>query len=123
MSLTFEQLQIANKARGSEWCAKGQDPGPAFSAIELSGEVGELKTELDALIHHVLLLQNPLKKNIRALLRMPGGSFDLEPTEDELADVVICCSLLANRLTMDLGAAVARKFNKTSNKHGFKTLL
>jgi NTP pyrophosphatase (non-canonical NTP hydrolase) len=64
-----------------------------------------------------------LKKNIRAQLDMPGGSFDLTPTEDELGDVVICCSLLANRLGINLGDVVARKFNKTSNKHGFCVLL
>ncbi len=121
--LTFTDLQLANKLRGKFWCKDGQDPGTAFSGIELSGEVGELKDELDALIGHVLKLQNPLKKNIRAQLNMAGGSFDLEPTEDELADVVICCSLLANRLGTDLGSAVRRKLNKTSAKYQLPVVL
>lgn len=37
---------------------------------------------------------------------------------DELADLVIYADLLAERLEIDLGAAVVRKFNKVSERVG-----
>ena len=41
----------------------------------------------------------------------------------ELADVVICVDLLASALGGDLGEAVRRKFNATSEKNGLLTRL
>ena len=105
--LTFDALQDANRERGKVW-GKGQDIPVLFNAVELGGECGELL--------------NAIKKAERYKLGMPGGvSFgqSMQDIADELGDVVICCSLLANKLGIDLGAATARKFNKTSEKHGF----
>lgn len=122
-SLTFGRLQEANAERAQYWTKGGKSPGPEFSVIELGGEIGELKEALDNLIGHFLVMQNPIKKNIRQLLDMAGGNPDVTASQDELGDVVICCSLLANKFGWDLGELVARKFNKTSDKHGFPVKL
>lgn len=108
-TLSFSELQRANSARAPFWCQSGKTPDLSFSIIELGGEVGELLNEV--------------KKKIRFDLGMAGGKDDPEAIEDELGDVVICCSLLANKLGVDLGKCVARKFNKTSRKHDFPVLL
>lgn len=42
---------------------------------------------------------------------------------DELADVIIAADLVASELGIDLGQAVADKFNATSRKHGMATLI
>lgn len=42
---------------------------------------------------------------------------------DEIADVVIYLDLLASRAGIDLGAAVQRKFNQTSDKVGYEARL
>ena len=123
MSLTFETLQKANKERAVYWTKGKPGPGLAFNVIELGGEIGELKESLDKLIEHFLVMQNPIKKTIRQMRDMAGGNADLTAVEDELGDVVICCSLLANALDLDLGEITARKFNKTSDKHGFPVKL
>jgi len=99
--MTIEQLQEANRVRGEKW---GR-PGLEFSAIELGGESGEVL--------------NAVKKYIRFKNGMAGGVESLEPIEEELADVVICASLMSNDLNINLTEAIRRKFNKTSEKHGF----
>lgn len=80
-----------------------------FSAIELGGETGELL--------------NKIKKYLRFKAGMVGGEDNLEDVADELGDVAICCSLLAIQLGISLGDVTARKFNKTSEKHGFPVTL
>ncbi len=105
--MTFQHLQEKNAERAALWTQGKTDL--SFAAIELGGEVGEFLNEL--------------KKFLRFKLGVAGGKCDAEAVGDELADVVICCSLLANHLGEDLGALVARKFNKTSEKHGFEIYL
>lgn len=106
MSLTFDQLANANSLRAPEW--GGPPASLEFKAIELGGEAGEAL--------------NKIKKFLRHELGCVGG-VDLETTReevaDELGDVVICADLLATKLGIDLGRATTRKFNKTSDKHGF----
>jgi NTP pyrophosphatase (non-canonical NTP hydrolase) len=105
--ITFEALQIANRERGKVWGA-GQDIPYLFNAVELGGEAGEVL--------------NAVKKFYRGEIGIAGGvdrEKSLNDIAEELGDVVICCSLLANKLGINLGQAVADKFNKTSEKHGF----
>lgn len=109
MSLTFAELQLANKKRAEYWTNGGPSPGLEFSVIELGGEVGELLNEV--------------KKLLRFRNGMVGGKDNMQDIADELGDVVVCCSLLANKLGMDLGDITARKFNKTSDKHGFPVFI
>lgn len=102
--LTLAELQRASTERGVAWRNGQPSLSLEFAVIELGGEAGEL---LDA-----------TKKYLRQMYGMKGAG-PLSDVLDELADVVICCSLLANKLEIDLADAVARKFNATSVKHGF----
>lgn len=104
MSLTFDEVQRANKDRMKEWAA-GQEFPLLFNAVELAGEAGELL--------------NNIKKRFRAEMGVAGGKIDDENLAEELGDVVICCFILANKLGLNLGRVTADKFNKTSIKNGF----
>lgn len=121
--LTFDELQEANRVRGAKW---GESPGIDFRGMELGGEAGELlEAVLDAA--HVAAragkAMNAVKKLSRHEKGMPGGNPDLEAVADEIGDVIISCSLLANDLGINLGEATVNKFNKTSVKHGFSDRL
>jgi len=126
MTLTFDQLQQANKDRAVHWRGGGKSPGVESNIIELGGEAGELleammlAVEVAAKTGKVL---NESKKYLRHVNGMVGGKDNLDDVADELGDVVICCSLLANKLGLDLAEITARKFNKTSDKHGFPVKL
>ena len=102
--MTFDEFSQVNRARCLAW-AKGKDAGILFHSNELAGEVGEAC--------------NAVKKLYRLRMGWAGGSDTTEAIMDELADVVICADLVAMQLDGDLGAALARKFNRTSAKHGF----
>ena len=86
-------------------------PGTTFSlsfrGLELGGETGELLNEL--------------KKLERIRLGLAGGKCDLQAIEEELADVMICVDLIAMDLDIELGPAIQKKFNKTSEKFGLST--
>jgi len=111
--LTFEKLRKTNDRRSIEW----GDHVPIlddveFCAIELGGETGELL--------------NVIKKLLRYKHGMRGGislAESRQSIEDELADVVICVDRLASCFDIDLGLAVRRKFNKTSDKQKLKTII
>ena len=60
---------------------------------------------------------NVVKKLERERLGLRGSRATLEDLADELADVVICADLLAKAANINLDEAVARKFNKTSEKY------
>lgn len=106
MSITFKELRVANEARAAFWKpANGGSFSFEFRMIELAGEVGEAC--------------NIAKKMAREKLGAVGSRATQAEIEDELADVVITADLAAMSLGIDLGSAVARKFNKTSRKHAF----
>lgn len=101
--LTFEHLRAVNLAR----CRGGFFPLVTWSPVEwsnaMAGEAGEVC--------------NLTKKALRK-----GGRDDTPPPDvcraiaDELADVITYADLLAARLGIDLGHAVARKFNEVSRR-------
>ena len=115
MSLTFEQLSEANLRR----CEAAFHPLDAWSLTDwmtaVAGECGEAA--------------NVIKK----LRRIDIGSGFVRPTEqaapllddlaDELADTVIYLDLLAARAGINLGEAVAAKFNRTSKRVGSEVRL
>jgi NTP pyrophosphatase (non-canonical NTP hydrolase) len=104
--MKFEDLRNANIERQREW--PGDDKADvAFRAIEVAGEFGEVA--------------EAIKKFLRAERGISGSTATLEDVADEMADSIIALDLLANQLDLDLGAAVARKFNMTSVKYGLKT--
>lgn len=106
--LSFADLADANRARQIEW-----DPANsltlAFRGNEMAGEVGEAC--------------NIIKKLERERLGLPGGRATSEALAEELADVIICTSLIATSEGIDLAQAVIDKFNKSSDKLGLRTKL
>ena len=108
MNPTYQTLRAANTARQVEW-ANGDDTPALFKATELGGEVGEAL--------------NVVKKLERERFGWKGSRDTVEHLAEELADIIICTDLLAMHYGIDLNAAVARKFNATSEKVGLNTRL
>lgn len=101
-------LRSANIARQNEWDQNNQISA-AYRGNELAGEVGEAC--------------NVIKKLERERLGILGSRATVGELADELADVLICADLIAMHYGIDLEAAVARKFNATSEKVGLQTRL
>jgi len=99
-------LRSANLARQAEWDTDGQIT-LSYRGNELAGEVGEAC--------------NLIKKLERERMGIAGSRASVEHLAEELADVIICADLIAMQLGIDLQAAVATKFNKTSEKVGLVT--
>lgn len=101
-------LAEMNAQRHAEW-DRNAKVTIEYRGNELAGEVGELC--------------NILKKMARERNGMVGSRATKEEAADELADVIICASLIAMDLGIDdVWYAVKRKFNKTSIKYGLKTM-
>ena len=110
--ISFLELRVANNLRQVEWPgSEGVDL--CFRGLEMAGEAGELA--------------NKIKKLVRLQRGISGTTEDqrtlLTEICGELADVVICCDLIASDLGLGLGLAVQEKFNATSEKHGLKTMI
>jgi NTP pyrophosphatase (non-canonical NTP hydrolase) len=99
-------LREANEARQKEWDQDNRID-LAYRACELAGEAGEAA--------------NVCKKIERERRGIRGSRASLQDLADELADVVICADLIAMHEGIDLGEAVARKFNATSAENGLAT--
>ena len=102
----LDVLREANKWRHIEW-SQGNAISLSYRGNELAGEVGEAC--------------NILKKLDREQMGIVGSRASKDQLADELADVVICVDLIAMDMSIDLAAAVRRKFNATSEKYGLKT--
>lgn len=107
-TISLADLRDANIARQAEWCPE-QTPDLSFRGNELAGETGEAC--------------NVIKKLERTRHGWRGSEDTVEHLAEELADVVITADLVAMAAEIDLDAAVARKFNSTSEKHGLQTRL
>ena len=101
-NLTFAEFSAMNRERCHQWMGSGDTLH--HHVIGLAGEVGELCNEV--------------KKVDRAARGVPGGKSDGD-VAGEIADVLIYLDLVAMHLDVDLEAAVVKKFNATSVKHGF----
>ena len=106
--MSFDKLRAANAKRQKEW-DKDNQITLSYRGTELGGEVGEAL--------------NIIKKLERERLGIKGSRAKLEDLAEELADVIICCDLIAMATGIDLTEAVERKFNKTSEKVGLETRL
>jgi NTP pyrophosphatase (non-canonical NTP hydrolase) len=121
----FRKLAIASEARQQEW-----DPMNrvtlSYRGNELAGEIGEA---LEACANLIDLgkaggrASNIIKKLERERLGIKGSRATKEQAAEELADVVICATLVALDLDIDLWPAVVAKFNKTSDAVGLSTHL
>lgn len=103
----YDDLTEANKARQIEW--NGDKTSALYRATELGGECGEVL--------------NVVKKLERERLGIAGSRETVEHLGEELADVVICVSLLALAYGIDIDKEVPKKFNKTSKAVGLNTFM
>lgn len=104
---SFADLRAVNTARDHEWNSGTERVSLSFRGLELSGEVGEAC--------------NIMKKLERERYGIRGSRASPEMLAEELADVIICVDLIAMDLGIDLGEAVKRKFDATSEKYGLAT--
>lgn len=104
--MRFKDLRDANDTRRKEWPGDAQ-ADLSFRALEVAGEAGELC--------------EAMKKYLRGQKGIAGSTATLEQVAEEMADCLIAVDLLAGQLGIDLGQAVQRKFNKTSEKYGLNT--
>lgn len=102
-ALTFSDLRVANLERCGIAFHALDDWSPTDWGTAVAGEVGEAL--------------NLIKKLRR------GDPVARPAIASELADAVIYLDLLAARLGIDLGRAVAYKFNRVSERKGVGTLL
>ena len=103
--MSFDKLRAANAKRQKEW-DKDNQITLSYRGTELGGEVGEAL--------------NIIKKLERERLGIKGSRATLQDLAEELADVIICCDLIAMATGIDLTEAVEKKFNKTSEKVGME---
>lgn len=109
LDLSLRGLRNANTCRQLQWPGVKAPVSDEFRGIELGGEVGEAL--------------NVLKKLVRERNGYGGSRATVQDLADELADVVICVDLLAERFGIDLGPAVIHKFNETSTKMGIPIMI
>jgi NTP pyrophosphatase (non-canonical NTP hydrolase) len=106
--LNLKTLLEANLKRQKVWCPDVK-PDLSFRGNELAGEVGEAC--------------NVIKKLERERHGWRGSRDTKEHLGEELADVIICTSLIALEAGIDLSEAVVAKFNSTSEKLGLPVRL
>lgn len=107
--MNMNTLRVANVARDQEWNTGSERVSMTFRATELAGEVGEAC--------------NVIKKLERERIGLVGSRDTKEHLAEELADIVICTDLVAMDAGIELDAAIAAKFNATSEKNGLSTRL
>ena len=101
-SLTFGQLREATRLRGQEVFAHTLDWTATDFGTALAGEIGEAC--------------NILKKLRRGELTQDESRDAVFQLAHELADAVTYIDLLAQKYGVDLGQAVAEKFNVVSRR-------
>ena len=121
----YFDLRGANIARQEEWTSSGEYDA-SYRGNELAGEAGEaLEAAFDLIKLSIAAgrCSNTIKKLERERHGWPGSRASVEALADELADVWISADLVALKYGIDMNEAVARKFNKTSEKVGLNTRL
>ena len=111
--LSFNELARTNAARAARWHPDFPYT-PGWSGADWSnamcGEAGEAANVVKKLRRAECGLQGMADAAVPALREALG---------DELADTCIYLDLLAQFYGIDLGEAVARKFNRVSEREGF----
>ena len=108
--LSFAQLREVNMTRCARWHPRGLNEWSLSDwGVATAGEMGEAL--------------NVVKKLNRERDMIAGNSLSEQQLRDqladELADVAIYLDIMAASEGIDLAAAIARKFNRTSEKVGF----
>lgn len=101
----IDKLNKAISDRALEWGVHLKSA--SFKGCEMAGEAGEVCNEI--------------KKLERQRLGMVGGKTDLTGLKEEIGDLVISTMIIAQHYDLDIMECAKDKFNKTSEKHGFKT--
>lgn len=110
MSLSFSELSRINRIRCESAFHKLDTWSPADWATAMGGECGEALNVVKKLRR---------LEDGKQLANIPTNHSSLvEHLGDELADMVVYADLLAQRMGIDLGEAVIRKFNKVSERVG-----
>lgn len=114
MADLFSQAHILERLRNASILRESKWPGayaitPSYRGNELGGECGEA--------------QNIIKKLERERLGIAGSRSTPDALGEELADIIICCDLIAQDYDIDLWTEIVKKFNKTSKKVGIDVLL
>jgi NTP pyrophosphatase (non-canonical NTP hydrolase) len=112
--LDFTRFSAVNWAR----CLKWHDP-QSWSVAEwtnaMAGEAGEACNAAKKLLRLEQDLKGPNGYHNNAASREVA----IATIADELADVVIYADLVARRIGVNLGEVIVKKFNATSDRHGF----
>ena len=116
MRLTFEELRAKNKTRMQRWHGTGPEWTIADWAVAFAGEAGELCNAVKKLKR---VRGGFANKNDDPTRQLDTEEKALAAIAEELADTIIYADLLADHLGLDLGSAIAAKFNKTSDQYGF----
>lgn len=111
MSLTFKTLQEKCRQRNDVWSKGKWDT--VDSIIEMVEEFGEFASCVKRLRRLQLGIKNDGTQ--RAEL--------LEKATDEIGDMGVVLANIANSMGIDLGAAIAGKFDKTSLKYGLAVFM
>ncbi len=108
--LSFRTLRAANMDRCQRWHPGGlSDWSLSDWGVATAGELGE-----------ALNVVKKLNRERDGITGNTASGDELrEQLADELADVAIYLDIMAASEEIDLGAAIARKFNQTSVKVGF----
>ena len=107
--MTFREFQKINNERCAEW-HDVQQWSISDWAVAMAGECGEACNVVKKMNRKRDLIQN----------RDPSANLLREQLAEEIADTVTYAFLLAERCGFDMQAIVTAKFNKVSEKHGFK---
>jgi NTP pyrophosphatase (non-canonical NTP hydrolase) len=116
MRLTFEELRAKNKTRMQRWHGAGPEWTVADWAVAFAGEAGEMCNAVKKLKR---VRGGFANKNDDPARQLDTEEKALAAIAEELADTIIYADLLADHLGLDLGSAIAAKFNKTSDQYGF----
>lgn len=108
-ALTFAELSEKSQSRRDRWHTPDTEPwtGADWSNA-MCGEAGEAANVVKKLRRHETGMPD----------RIPRSEL-VAMLADELGDVVAYADLLARHYGIDLGEAVADKFNRVSEREGF----
>jgi len=109
--LTFRELRMANVPRMERWHAGADEWSGADWSNAMCGEAGEAANVVKKLRRR--------ETNIGELANTPPEDELRAALADELADVIAYADLLAYHYGINLGDAVAEKFNRVSERNGF----
>lgn len=115
MVLTFDELRTANVERCEDVFHPLHRWSPTDWATAMAGECGESCNEVKKLRRLDDADASIDTAGERERLRLAIGK--------EIADMVIYADLLAARLDIDMGFAIAQKFNEVSRKRGSAVML